>query len=76
MVHKFKSETEHPGNTLALCNRVVKTSRISLNMKDVDCIDCNRTFARILRELPDVFGAARTEGALNTLTSVAGRATK
>ena len=76
MVHKFSRETGDPGTSIALCGRVTKTSRISRNMDDVNCLNCKRAFARILRELPDVVGAARTEGALNTLTNVAGRATK
>jgi hypothetical protein len=76
MVHKFKMATEHPDWTIAICGRVIKPSRISRNMNDVDCLNCKAAFARILRELPDVVGAARTEGVLNTLTNVAGRATK
>jgi hypothetical protein len=54
--HKFSgSRGEY---ALALCGRTVRTNATTLNMKMVTCKHCQKAFAALLRDLPDVFASA------------------
>jgi hypothetical protein len=58
-MHLVKDE-DHSGGVLVRCGRVLPPHKATLNPRQATCRRCLESFAKMLRELPDVFPADKT----------------